>query len=168
MSDDGRLSSRYLEKGFEPSYAKSVVRSFKAALKDKVFGDFEAIAVRGVSGMLFGPMLAHMTKKRLSVIRKPRETKHTNRILEGVHDTKRYVIVDDFVSSGETVQAIVCGMKQSPFRPMPAGLFMWCRDSCDGYGLMHGCYSEPTLWEGLPLVGVTRHEPYYTVCKCGE
>lgn len=147
-------------------HVQLVVRAFKQAVKANVFGPFEAIAVRGTSGMLFGPLLAHMTRKRLSVIRKPNESAHTSRTLEGVVEASRYVIVDDFVSTGQTVSKIVAGMAESPFKPALAGLFTWNRESYDGWDLTNGDYGNAALWTGLPIVGVAKLPPYYKVCKC--
>lgn len=64
---------------------------------------FDAIAFRGLSGALFAPTVAMKMGKTLIAVRK-KETKHSSRIVEGDYNAKRYVILDDFVSSGETVR----------------------------------------------------------------
>lgn len=73
--------------------------------------EFDAIAVRGVSGLVVGPLLAHTLKKHLIVVRKPSEKadSHADQLIEGpTTDTQiRYLIVDDFISNGSTVRKIV-------------------------------------------------------------
>lgn len=70
---------------------------------------FDAIAVRGMSGMLIGPAVAARLGKDLIVVRKCKDGSHSASIVEGVdnwnHDF-RYIIVDDFIDSGETLSQI--------------------------------------------------------------
>lgn len=88
----------------------------RAAVAAKVLKRFQydAIAVRGASGLLYGAAVALATKKPLVVVRKPCERKggmangeaYTVYDVEYTCDLHRYVIVDDFISSGRTVRAI--------------------------------------------------------------
>lgn len=68
--------------------------------------EFDAIAFRGMSGCLLAAPLAYLTGKTLIMVRKP-EQSHTSLIVEGDKAAKTYVIVDDFISSGQTVKIIV-------------------------------------------------------------
>lgn len=81
--------------------------------------DFDAIAVRGTSGLLVGPMIAAMMNKSLVVVRKPNDGSHSGYEVEGASvassahsEPLRYIIVDDLVCSGSTVQTIVNGVMQ--------------------------------------------------------
>ena len=81
--------------------------------------DFDAIAVRGTSGLLVGTMIAAMMNKSLVVVKKPNDGTHSGYEVEGASvafeehgKALRYIIVDDLVSSGSTVQAIVNGVMQ--------------------------------------------------------
>lgn len=74
------------------------------ALKDV---DFEAIAYRGNSGALVAPAVAARMGKRLIMSRKPGENSHSSSHIEGPKWALRYVIVDDFVSTGRTINTIV-------------------------------------------------------------
>lgn len=68
--------------------------------------DFDAIAFRGLSGALFAPTVAMKMSRTLIAVRK-KATIHSTRIVEGDYNARRYVILDDFVSSGDTVRHIV-------------------------------------------------------------
>jgi adenine/guanine phosphoribosyltransferase-like PRPP-binding protein len=64
--------------------------------------DFDTIVVTGVSGLLLGPIVAHLMGKNIAVIRKHSETSHSANRIEGELG-KRYVILDDFICTGDTV-----------------------------------------------------------------
>ena len=80
--------------------------------------DFQAFAFRGISGALVAPILAHKTQKTLIVVRKPREKEHSHSMspVEGDRAANRYIIVDDFQSTGQTVNSIIRGI--SIFNPI--------------------------------------------------
>lgn len=72
---------------------------------------FDSIAVRGTSGVSLGAVTAYMLNKGLCIVRKPNENRHSDYDIEGpIGD--RYVIVDDFISTGETVKTIVASLKE--------------------------------------------------------
>src|SRR6185312_11074657 len=68
--------------------------------------DFDAIAFRGMSGALVAPVLALNLNKTLILVRKPDDHHHGWDDIEGHKAARRYVILDDFVSSGDTIRAI--------------------------------------------------------------
>jgi orotate phosphoribosyltransferase-like protein len=70
---------------------------------------FDSIAFRGISGALTAPILAYMLRKNVLVIRKSPEEEgysHSGHEVEGDMHAQRYVIVDDFVSTGKTITEI--------------------------------------------------------------
>jgi len=69
--------------------------------------DFDAIAFRGLSGALLAPTVAMYMGKTLLAVRKTTDDCHSGRIVEGDYNARRFVILDDFVSSGETVRRIL-------------------------------------------------------------
>jgi hypothetical protein len=82
-------------------------------LIDKNDLKFDAIAVRGISGMIIGAPLAANLGKPLIVVRKPSEKSHGEPVevptlLPGKF---RYIIIDDMIASGETVRSIVVSIK---------------------------------------------------------
>ena len=73
--------------------------------------EFDSIVVRGASGIIVGSPLALRLRKPLVVVRKPHEmdvqVSHAHRAVEGDRDLgRRYLWVDDFVSSGATREAV--------------------------------------------------------------
>lgn len=79
---------------------KQVIKMIKACgLK------FDAIACRGVSGLLIAPIVAMRLNKTLIVVRKGKKT-HSYYVVEGDHAAERYLILDDFIESGDTVRVI--------------------------------------------------------------
>ena len=69
--------------------------------------DFDAVAFRGISGNLIAPAIAMEMNKSLIAVRKTTKDCHSDRRVEGDIAARRYVIVDDFICSGATVNAIM-------------------------------------------------------------
>ena len=86
---------------------RSSVRRARMILKEL---DFDAIAFRGMSGALIAPSLALSLNKSLLMVRKENDDTHSknehNGLVEGDRAARSYIIVDDMISSGETVRAI--------------------------------------------------------------
>lgn len=108
----------------------------------------DVIVTRGSSGLLVGSRVAEMSKGKLHLIhvRKEGENSHGRQVEGARHmlsaiDNPRYLIVDDFVSSGETVREIVKAIdkdltsKYGPTagtRPECVGVLCYC-DSYEEY-----------------------------------
>lgn len=89
----------------QPETRKEIVNrcvKFLRRYQDK----FDFIAYRGMSGAMIAGPVAYRLNKPTTVIRKPDENKHSNNNVEGML-TGRYIILDDFISSGETVESIM-------------------------------------------------------------
>jgi orotate phosphoribosyltransferase len=82
---------------------EAAVTKIKACIKPE---DYDCIAFRGVSGAVVAPVVAYQLGKGLIPVRKGENAHSTNSIEVGNHDYKRYLIVDDFIDSGDTVVAI--------------------------------------------------------------
>jgi adenine/guanine phosphoribosyltransferase-like PRPP-binding protein len=73
------------------------------------FPEFDAFAFRGNSGALMGMPLAFSLNKEIIVVRKTKdeEDHHSWQMVEGLSPNgARIVIVDDFISSGRTIEVI--------------------------------------------------------------
>jgi len=70
--------------------------------------EFDAIAVRGVSGMLVGVTVSDKLDIPLVVVRKE-TSPHSSNACEGIPrvHSKKYIIVDDCIDSGNTIHKIV-------------------------------------------------------------
>lgn len=93
----------HLERGLEPDLRAITLANILRVLRHH---DFDAIAFQGLSGALFAPMVAFALDKTLLAVRKGEDC-HSCRQVEGDYAAKRYVILDDFVSCGSTVQRIL-------------------------------------------------------------
>lgn len=69
--------------------------------------DFDSIAFRGVSGTILGAPIALLMNKEMVLVRKDGDDTHSGYRVEGNRNVLRYIIVDDFVSSGHTGREIV-------------------------------------------------------------
>lgn len=112
--DDGTVRSShfgYTPDVYEnPDRYRSTIDATRAELQHLMNPGklIDAIAFRGSSGCAMGYPLAYLTGISPLYIRKPQEICHGSETAEGPgKDIRRYVIVDDFISSGATVRAIL-------------------------------------------------------------
>lgn len=107
---------------------------------------FESIAVQGMSGATIGSIVAYELGKTICLVRKMNDPSHGvdhHRLLhptasffvEGDVAVKRYVILDDFISSGDTVLNIIESMKD--FAP-------WAR----AIGMIEARGFQADCWDG--------------------
>jgi hypothetical protein len=72
---------------------------------------YDYIACRGISGIVFGTALSMVTGKGIAAVRKPNDDTHAKTLVEfneGLSNpTHKYIIVDDFVASGATARSII-------------------------------------------------------------
>jgi adenine/guanine phosphoribosyltransferase-like PRPP-binding protein len=87
-------------------------------------GEFDSIAVRGVSGLMVGSPVALRLGKPLAVARKESEVAHASGVCNADLAGRRYIIIDDFVSSGATVNAIT-DLMTAETRACRVGLYMY-------------------------------------------
>lgn len=128
------ICTSYSDAWFKENIRRNVINTFANVIRDNVF-QFDGIVVRGVSGMLFGPILANQFNLKFIIARKKCElsngNSHASFQLEGNYDIKKYVIVDDCICSGNTVLGIVKDMCNVIPEAEYAGLFLW-NDSSEG------------------------------------
>lgn len=131
------IKSSYLDKFVDP---KLLARSIDYAVRVLRHWDFDSIAFTGVSGALIGPSIAMRMGKTFIVVRKRTEQgiTHTARIVEGDYNARRYVIVDDFVCSGDTKRRVI----EEISKEMPSAV-------CLGILEVNYIYEdELAVWEG--------------------
>lgn len=104
------LKTAYLQ-SLDPTLLKQeIAMTVKSIGKLK----FASIAFRGVSGSLVAPAVAVRLKKGLIVVRKDTSSQHSCYLVEGhrLIGPQKYIIIDDFPSSGQTVKEIVNEIKE--------------------------------------------------------
>lgn len=67
---------------------------------------FDAIAFTGMSGALIAPPVSLKLGKPFIMVRKPYVSGHSEWAVEGDYGAKSYIILDDFMATGETVKRI--------------------------------------------------------------
>lgn len=104
-----RLShSDYHRMIYNPRTLRKTISSVKdlvLKLKEKVL--FDAIAFQGSSGSAIAFSVSAATQIPLILVRKEEEVSHGRKIEGTKKDIKRYIIIDDFICSGTTVQRIL-------------------------------------------------------------
>lgn len=89
----------YMRKAWEPS---KVAKAMREQLADV---DYDTIVGTGLSGAIIVPMLAQRLRKHALIVRKPRDGSHSAQSVEGKLG-KRWLFVDDFVSTGATSRRV--------------------------------------------------------------
>lgn len=116
------IYSGYMTRAFRPDiFSKIIVESLRVLRPHSK--EFDAIAFRGFSGSMLGPILAFALKKKMIIVRKEKEPSHGSSI-EGAR-CNRYIIVDDFIAGGMTVRTIISKIAASTIGGIPVGIFLW-------------------------------------------
>ena len=77
----------------------------------KMYPEYDTLAFSGYSGALIAPMLALAVGKDMVLVRKKGDVRASSYDVEGYKNIKKYIIVDDFVCSGDTAKRIIKGVK---------------------------------------------------------
>jgi len=131
--------------------------------RDKVIGqalkvlkhrsnDYDVIVCRGYSGMTVAPILAWALKKPIFIVRKDGESTHSSEkdYMGTLGD--RYLMVDDFVCTGETIRKVREALTEAHSRED--------REPGQIVGLyLYETYDDPGTYEHIPTWG-TDHVRY--------
>lgn len=97
-------NASYLIDAIDPNSRDRIVQTCLEVLKNLVF---DAIAFRGNSGALIAPIVAYLMNKDIICVRKDGEDSHTIFTkVEGNRLVQSYVIIDDFIDTGNTIKII--------------------------------------------------------------
>lgn len=99
----------------QENFARTVKRTVKELDFLKHQCELDAIVFRGVSGSAVAYPAAFFLGLNLIHIRKEDDDTHSRYAVEGLMGAEHVVIVDDFVSTGQTLKTI-CAELQSTFR----------------------------------------------------
>ena len=67
---------------------------------------YDTLVFCGISGAIIGPMVALAVSKEMVLVRKKGDIRHSGYDVAGYSSPKKYIIIDDFVDSGETATHI--------------------------------------------------------------
>jgi len=93
----------YLERFTNPEKLAARIDMAVRALRGH---KFDCIAFTGMSGMLIGPPVALRLGKTFLMVRKDAYASHSTLEVEGDYAAHRYIILDDFTESGNTIRRI--------------------------------------------------------------
>lgn len=157
------ILSSYLDACFDPNTRRKIISNTVQALLPHRL-EFDTIAFRGISGALVAPEVAQYLQKHLLLVRKG-ENRHSSYEVEGNLRTQKYVIVDDIVCSGDTIDAIRREIAEAQRRrDEPLGecfgiaLYMferegreiWSDEQKERFGVQHVWCTKPPDWFSLP------------------
>lgn len=115
----------------------------KKVLKLKKTLKFHAIAFRGTSGAALAYPISIATGIPLICVRKPSDKAHGGPV-EGSSNTdvKKYLIIDDFMSTGDTIKAIIdaIDMKRRNYSVKCVGILLYGDD-----------YGSFKTWKKIPI-----------------
>jgi orotate phosphoribosyltransferase len=120
-----KIDSSYLHETFDAKKVQILIRAMVKMVKESGV-DFDTIVFRGMSGALIAPILAYRLKKCVTVCRKSDGT-HSGHggTLEGNADIKNFIIVDDFIDCGTTVETILKTVKDCQPSAKCVGIFLY-------------------------------------------
>ena len=96
----------------------------------KISNDFDSIACCGVSGLMVVPQIAELLDKNILIVRK-NEKRYSEFRTEGIAPL-RYVVVDDLICSGTTINHITSIIKDEYNRARCIGVYCYLPEEC-GY-----------------------------------
>ena len=94
----------------------------------KIKNEFDSIACCGVSGLMVVPQIAELLNKNILIIRK-NEKRYSEFRTEGVAPL-RYVVVDDLICSGTTINHITRIIKEEYPRARCIGVYCYLPQEC--------------------------------------
>jgi adenine/guanine phosphoribosyltransferase-like PRPP-binding protein len=95
----------------------------------KISDQFDSIACCGVSGLMVVPQIAELLDKHIVIIRKENDRCYSDFPMEGVTPF-RYIIVDDLVCSGYTIQHIKSTIYEDCPKAQCVGVYCYMPEEC--------------------------------------
>ena len=145
--------SAYHDVTYQPRrLAKRIARVSRNLLKLRKKLWFDAIVFRGSSGASIAYAVSAITRIPIVYVRKNGEHNHGSKIEGTDNNVRKYIILDDFISGGNTVRTIAKAMRQHA-----GGLWYLDQPKCVGIALFNDD-DERTEWkvqgEFVPILKV--------------
>jgi hypoxanthine phosphoribosyltransferase len=134
MKSKIEIKSTYLKPLFNPEWYSSIVdQSIETAKELLVKHPFDTIVFSGLSGSAIAFTIAHsLNSFPLLVVRKKEDQSHYSTVkgnLEGNIGLKRYLLVDDFIDTGATVDYIIRSIRKEKPRAQCVAMMMYLQHS---------------------------------------
>lgn len=142
------ISTDYLRKVYSvEDFARMIPAAVKKIKAFRKKHPFDAIAFTGTSGAAAAFTLSYKLKIPVINVRKGKTGSHYYRDLEGCINAKKYLIVDDFIESGTTMNRIIRTIKDN-IKAAPVGIFLYSDAS----------YMTRQSYDGIPIFRLMRNE----------
>lgn len=130
-----KIMSDYLNKVYNAKTLASITSKMSVQMK-KLHKElkFDAIAFSGFSGSSIAFPVSVVTGLPLLAVRKDTDDSHHKRgygVLEGAIDAKSYVILDDFISGGSTMERIISRIEEHNSEAECKGIVLWNKNRED-------------------------------------
>ena len=135
------IDSSYLSRALDVKQQKKMLRHISKFLRTRI-NEFDAIAIRGMSGALVGSIIAARLNKPLIVVRK-QDGNHSGRRVEGIKNAKDYIILDDLISTGDTADIIKDEVKNFNGAKL-VGIVLY--NGWSGEGFLQNCADRFDCW----------------------
>lgn len=120
------IKSSYLKFVYDQNlYSKIIDEMINLILDLEI--DYDAIAFSGQSGSALAYPLSLKLNKPLINIRKKETKSHYSDVIEGIIDFNNYIIVDDLILDGNTINYIVSNINTLDCKPTCKGIFLFKR-----------------------------------------
>ena len=105
MHMQNEIVTEYLSEILSPAAYQNTTKNILAALRP-ISNEFDGICCCGVSGVSVAPFIASQLGKYCIIIRKSQVKTNSHKPVEGIR-VSRYIILDDFAESFETVKFVL-------------------------------------------------------------
>lgn len=128
-NDDGSIiqGASHTSRILNHRYRNKVIMGAYSHL-NKLKIDYDSIACCGTSGLMVVPQIAELLKKNIIVVRKKKDG-YSEFIVEGPA-SKKYIIIDDLICSGDTVKHIVRSIRNETTISECVGVYSYMKDQC--------------------------------------
>ncbi len=121
------IHTQYLFELLDPiSFSKAI----EVAVKHLEKTHFEAIAVTGNSGTVFGGALAFWMEKKLILVRKESDNTHSCYRVEGDCTISSWIFVDDRIVTGTTFDRVTKALRLFAPQAKLVGSYLYHEETC--------------------------------------
>jgi adenine/guanine phosphoribosyltransferase-like PRPP-binding protein len=127
---DGRIiqGCSHTSRILSHKYRNKIIMSTYKYLKELDI-EYDAIACCGTSGLMVVPQLAELLNKNIIIVRKKCDSGYSDFIIEGTN-THNYIIIDDLICSGSTVEHIIKNINEDSYFAKCIGVYSYMKDQC--------------------------------------
>lgn len=144
-----QISTDYLRKVYSvEAFARMLPQAVKKIKAFRKKHPFDAIAFTGSSGSAIAYPLSYMLKLPLICVRKKGDGNHFYKEIEGCINARHYLIVDDFIESGRTMNKIMSTVKSIMPNAKPVGIFLYS----------DAAYARREDYKNVPIFRMMRDE----------